>query len=278
MSASTPLPSSGLVGNALTVRYRKDQRAIIAGQSIEIPVGRITVFVGPNGSGKSTLLKTLARQLSPETGSVVLDGRDIATLSAQQFACRLGILFQENTAPHDLTVEALVLHGRYPHRKLLESLTQEDHEVVEQALTMTGVADLRDHPVNQLSSGQKQLAWIAMLLAQAPQYMFLDEPTTFLDLAHQFDVMDLIGRLNRELGKTVVLIVHDLNLAARYADHIFALRDGRIVAAGAPADVLTVETLREVFDVEARIIRDETTGTLHCVPAGRAHTTSGEKR
>lgn len=183
---------TGLAGNGLTVRYRKDQRPIIVAQSIQIPVGRITVFIGPNGSGKSTLLKTLARQLSPECGAVVLDGKDIATLSARQFACRLGILFQENLAPHDLTVEALVHHGRYPHRKLLEALTQEDRDCIEQALTMAGVTELRDHAVNQLSSGQKQLAWIGMLLAQAPQYMFLDEPTTFLDLAHQFDVMDLI--------------------------------------------------------------------------------------
>ena len=261
--------SNGLGGTDLTVRYQKERPPIIAGQSIEIPDGKVSVFIGQNGSGKSTLLKTLARQLVPESGTVMLDGRDIAKMSGRDIALRLGILFQENTAPNDLTVEELAYHGRYPHRRLFESLTSEDREAVEAALQMCGASALRHRPISQLSSGQKQLAWITMLISQSPHYLFLDEPTTFLDLAHQFDVMDLISRLNRDLQKTVVLVIHDLNLAARYGDHIFAMRDGRIVASGSPEQVLTVETLRAVFDIETRMFRDEETGTLHCLPICR---------
>ena len=261
---------TGLAGKNLTVRYQAKQSPIIEGQSFEIPVGKITVLIGPNGSGKSTLLKTLARQLLPELGSVILDGHDIVTFSPREFARRLGILFQENTAPNDLTVEELVYHGRHPHRRLFEPLTQEDRDAVEHALQISGADRLRYNLMSQLSSGQKQLAWIAMLLAQSPKYLFLDEPTTFLDLAHQFDIMDLVCRLNRELGNTVLLSVHDLNLAARYADHIFALRDGCIVASGSPASVLTVATLREVFHVETRIVHDDDSGVIYCVPLGKS--------
>jgi iron complex transport system ATP-binding protein len=252
------------------VRYDRNLPVVIDGQSIAIPEGRITALIGPNGSGKSTLLKTLARQLAPDAGQVVLDGRDIASLSRLQFARRVGMLFQENVAPTGLTVEDLVYHGRYGHRRLFESFTPEDRAAVEHALRMADIEHLRHRPVGRLSSGQKQLAWIAMALAQETQYLFLDEPTTFLDLAHQFEVMDLIHKLNRELRKTIVLVVHDLNLAARYADCIFALRAGRIAASGTPAEVLTVATLRQVFDVEARIIRDEQSNLFFCLPVGKA--------
>lgn len=253
----------------LTVRYHKARPPVIVGQTIEIPVGKISILIGANGSGKSTLLKTLSRQLVPETGIVILDGYDIATLTTHEIAMSLGILFQENHAPNDLTVEELAYHGRYPHRRLFESLTIDDRVAVEEALELCGVTALRQRPVSQLSSGQKQLAWIAMLLAQSPHYLFLDEPTTYLDLAHQFDVMNLIRRLNQELGNTIVISMHDLNLAARYADAIFAVRDGKVVAAGSPEKVLTVETLGSVFDVEAKVLKDESTGALHCVPIGR---------
>lgn len=268
-------PNEGLGGTGLTVRYQKERPPVLVEQSIDIPRGKISVFIGPNGSGKSTLLKTLARQLIPEAGAVILDGRDMASLTPRAIALRLGILFQENTAPNDLTVEELVCHGRYPHRRLFEALTTEDRQAVEKALDLCGATALRHRPISQVSAGQKQLAWIAMLLAQSPEYVFLDEPTTFLDLAHQFDVMNLVRRLNRELGSTLVISVHDLNLAARYADHIFALRDGRLVASGPPEDVLTVERLRAVFEVETRLFRDEETGALHCVPLGRTATTAG---
>jgi iron complex transport system ATP-binding protein len=258
----------GLRGDGLTVRYQK-RPPVIRDQSLAIPKGHITAFIGPNGSGKSTLLKTLARQLHPGSGTVILDGKDIISLTGVEMARRLGMLFQENIAPNDLTVEELACHGRYPHRRLFESFSPEDFAAIDQALELSGAGHLRHRPISQLSSGQKQLAWIAMLLAQSPAYMFLDEPTTFLDMAHQFDVMDLIRRLNRQLGTTVVLSVHDLNLAARYADHILAVRDGVIVADGTPAAVLTAETLRRVFQVDARIIDDPALGGIFCVPLGR---------
>ena len=262
---------SGLYGDRVSVRYDRGQPVVIDEQSIAIPVGKITALIGPNGSGKSTLLKTLARQLAPETGQIVLDGRDIATL-----ARRVGILFQENVAPAGLTVEDLIYHGRYGHRRLFESFTAEDQAAVESALLLADIAHLRQRPVVQLSAGQRQLAWIAMALAQETQYLFLDEPTTFLDPAHQFEVMDLLRKLNRELGKTIVLVVHDLNLAARYSDRLFALREGRIIASGTPDEVLDSDTLRRVFDIEARILRDENGRFLFCLPVGRVCAASKE--
>jgi len=268
-----PATEAGLHGRRLTVRYNPGQPVVIDGQSIDIPTGRITVLIGPNGSGKSTLLKTLARQLAPESGDVHMDGRDIATLSRRAFARRLGILFQENAAPHGVTVEELVAHGRYAHQRLFDAFTDEDRAAVDVALERTGIAPLRQHWVASLSAGQRQLTWIAMALAQETGYLFLDEPTTFLDLAHQFEIMDLLRALNRELGKTLVLVVHDLNLAVRYADFIFALRDGRIAASGPPSEVLSPAILRQVFDVEARIIRDAATGLCFCLPVGKADAT-----
>jgi iron complex transport system ATP-binding protein len=259
-------PPSGLSGQNLRVRYDADKKPVIDGESINIPVGKITALIGPNGSGKSTLLKTLARQLKPEFGHVIIDGREIATLPSTELARKLGILFQENVAPNDLTAEELVFYGRHPHRRFFESLTPDDNAAVEEALRLADLLELRHRQISHLSAGQRQLAWIAMAVAQQPHYLLLDEPTTFLDLAHQFDVMDLIRRLNRDLGKTIVLVVHDLNLAARYADHIFALRDGKIIASGSPREVLTVEKLRQVFDVETVILRDESRNTFFCAP------------
>lgn len=264
------LHANRILGGAdLTIGYQKERPPVIVGQNIEIPVGRISMLIGPNGSGKSTLLKTLSRQIQPRGGFVIMDGRNLASMGVREIARTLGILFQENNAPNDLTVEELVYHGRYPHRRLFDALSPEDRFAVEQALALSGADRLRHRPISQISSGQKQLAWIAMLLAQSPHYLFLDEPTTYLDLPHQFDVMNLVRRLNRELGNTIVITMHDLNLAARYGDHIFALHEGRIVAAGRPEEVLTTQTLRTVFDVESRLFRDEQTGSLHCVPIGR---------
>ena len=268
---SEPIPQCpGLDGEKLRLRYDPHQPLVIDGESLRIPHGKITALIGANGSGKSTLLKALARQLQPESGRVILDGHDIATLAPRRLAQKLGILFQEHIAPGDLTVEELIYHGRYPHRGLFESLTPEDHSAVEDALRMACLEAIRHRPLNQLSGGQRQLAWIAMAVAQSPAYLLLDEPTTFLDLAHQFDVMDLILRLNRELGKTVVLVVHDLNLAARYADYLFALHLGKVVAFGAPSEVLTVDTLRHVFEVETRIIRNQGEQAFFCIPVKRA--------
>jgi len=260
----------GLKGEHLRVRYDPHQPFVIDGETMRAPHGRISALIGPNGSGKSTLLKALARQLPCELGNIVLDGRDIASYPSFELARKLGILFQERRAPADLTVEELLRHGRYPHRRLFESFQPEDDAAVESALRMAGIENLRHALLGQLSGGQKQLAWIAMAVAQSPHYLLLDEPTTFLDIAHQFDVMDLLVRLNRELGMTVVLVVHDLNLAARYADYIFALSAGKLVAAGAPEKVLNEDLLRSVFEVEARIVRDDVRGAPFCVPVKRA--------
>lgn len=262
-----------MTAEGIRVRYGPRDPLIIDGESLRIPQGRISALIGANGSGKSTLLKTLARQLPPESGNIVLDGLDIATVPTRELARKLGILFQERHAPGDLTVEELVSHGRYPHRSFLESFGAEDETAVGNAMGMAGIGELRHRLVGQLSGGQKQLAWIAMAVAQNPRYLLLDEPTTFLDMAHQFDVMDVLVRLNRDLGMSIVLVLHDLNLAARYADRLFALRAGKIIAAGAPDEVMTEGTLRRVFDVETLIVRDEARKTVCCIPLKRS--TSG---
>ena len=271
------LHDEGLSGEQLRLRYAPNWPLVVDGESVWIPQGKISALIGPNGSGKSTLLKGLARQLPPKSGRVILDGRDVATLAPRVLARKLGILFQERQAPDDLTVEELVAHGRYPHRRLFEALLPEDEAAVSEALQMAGIAELGPRRLRQLSGGQKQLAWIAMAVAQSPQYLLLDEPTTFLDLAHQFEVMDLLLRLNRELRMTIVLVVHDLNLAARYADYLFAMREGRIVGVGEPEEVLTERTLRRVFEVETQIIRDEATGVAFCIPVRRSVPAGQEK-
>jgi iron complex transport system ATP-binding protein len=260
----------GLTADHLRIRYDGGLSPIIADETVRIAHGKITVLIGPNGSGKSTLLKGLARQLPLEAGTVLLDGQDIARMPNRAFARTLGILFQENVAPADITIEELIYHGRYPHRRLFEGLAVEDSTAVEDALRLADLTAMRHRSVSQLSAGQRQLAWIAMILAQGPDYLFLDEPTTFLDLAHQFDVMDLIRRLNREHGRTIVLVLHDLNLAAQYADVLCAMRDGHVIASGIPDQVLTVETLRRVFDIETRILRDDSGRSVFCIPIRKA--------
>lgn len=261
--------ATGISGESLRVRYDARLPAVLEDTTLRIPEGKITALIGPNGSGKSTLLKTLARQLSPETGQVLMNGRDLRAMPARELARNLGILFQEHLAPGDISVEELVQHGRYPHSGFLQSPSVRDLEAVEEALRLTDLVGLRHRPVDKLSGGQRQLAWIAMTLAQEPRYLFLDEPTTFLDLAHQFDLMDLILRLNQVTGKTIVLVLHDLNLAARYADHLVVLRQGKILAEGPPSGLLTAEILRTVFEIEARIIPDDS-GRPHCIPLGKA--------
>lgn len=257
---------AGLHAESITVAYPSCADPVVVGQTFDIPLGVISALIGPNGSGKSTMLKAMAKQLCPSSGRVMLDGADLAHVSARHIACKLGILFQENIAPNDLTVEELTYYGRYPHHRLFDSLTAADHEAVEKALHLSGASKLRNHRVSQLSSGQKQLAWLALLLAQSPQYLLLDEPTTYLDLAHQFEVMEMVRNINRQLGCTVVVSVHDLNLAAQYVDHIFVMMDGKIIATGAPQEVLTPMTLREVFGVEMRVFRDAESGVLCCLP------------
>jgi iron complex transport system ATP-binding protein len=250
--------------------------------SLAIPAGRITALVGPNACGKSTLLRGLARLLKPRGGAVHLDGESIHRMPTKALARRLGLLPQAPTTPEGITVADLVARGRHPHGSWLRQWGAADEAAVEHALASTGTADLRDRAVDELSGGQRQRAWIALALAQETELMLLDEPTTYLDLAHQFDVLELLARLNADQGRTIVIVLHDLNQACRYADHLVALREGRIHAEGPPGEVVTEDLVREVFGLACRVIDDPITATPLCLPlAGerrRPSTASGARR
>jgi iron complex transport system ATP-binding protein len=251
-------PASGgsasmLTGENLVLRYPGTDQPVIDGETIIAEQGEVTALVGPNGSGKSTLLKGLANQLAPDNGSVLIDGEDVHTLDTKALARKLGLLSQENTSPESITVEDLVYHGRYPYRGFFDHVTAEDEQAVETAIDLAGCSHLRDREVGSLSGGQKQLAWIAMVLAQDTDVLLLDEPTTFLDLHHQLEVMDIVETLRDERDITVVVVLHDIDQAARYADTVVALCDGEIRARGPPDDVITEELLVEVFDIDAEV-------------------------
>jgi iron complex transport system ATP-binding protein len=252
-----------LHSQALSVGY--DDTIVIDDLSVALPTGRITAIVGANGSGKSTLLKTFARILKPFAGCVALDGREIHATPTRELARRLSILPQKTVAPEALTVSELVSYGRYPHRRWLRPTTDDDASMVHWAMEIVGVDDLHDRPVNSLSGGQQQRVWIAMTLAQGAAYLLLDEPTSHLDTCHQLEIMELLARLNREQQKTVVMVLHDLNLAARYAHHMIALKEGRVVISAAPADVMTPELLFAVFGIEAHVMHDPRYGSPMCI-------------
>ncbi|WP_062389280.1 ABC transporter ATP-binding protein [Demequina iriomotensis] len=240
---------------------------IVHGVDVQIPDGRITAIVGPNGCGKSTLLRALVRLLSPSSGTVLLDGEDIHRIHTREVARRVGLLPQSPVAPAGITVKELVARGRTPHQKVLRPWSAEDEMAVTSALHSTALTSIQDAVVDELSGGQRQRAWIAMTLAQDTPLMILDEPTTYLDIAHQYDVMDLLHHLNERQGRTIVMVVHDLHQAARYAHHVIAMRDGVVAAAGAPAEVFTEDLIRDVFSLEARVLTDPVTGTPMVVPA-----------
>ncbi|WP_062525449.1 ABC transporter ATP-binding protein [Demequina rhizosphaerae] len=240
---------------------------IVRGVDVDIPDGRITAIVGPNGCGKSTLLRALVRLLTPTSGTVLLDGEDIHRVPTREVARRVGLLPQSPIAPAGITVKELVARGRTPHQKVLRPWSAADETAVMSALHSTALTDIQDAVVDELSGGQRQRAWIAMTLAQDTPLMILDEPTTYLDIAHQYDVMDLLHRLNTRQERTIVMVVHDLHQAARYAHHVIAMRDGEVAAAGAPGDVFTEDLIRDVFSLEARVLADPVTGTPLVVPA-----------
>lgn len=258
-----------LSAHSLTLAY--DGRPVVPDLSLELPEGRVTVIVGANACGKSTLLRALARLLPPSTGRVVLDGRDIHQVPTRELARDLGLLPQTPLAPEGIVVGDLVARGRHPHQGLLGRWTTADAAAVAAALDATDTASLVDRAVDELSGGQRQRVWIAMALAQETSVLLLDEPTTYLDLSHQVDVLDLLTDLNRSRGTTIAMVLHDLNLAARYADHIVAMRAGRIVAAGSPAEVVTADLVRDVFGIDAAVIEDPVAHTPLVVPRGRHH-------
>lgn len=256
---------------ARDVRLGYGDREIVPGLSVTVPPGQITVIVGPNACGKSTLLRAMARLLVPSAGAVLLNGRSIQEMPTKEVAAVLGILPQSPTAPEGITVSDLVGRGRYPHQGWFRRWGAEDDEAVAQALLSTDVLELADRPVDELSGGQRQRVWIAMALAQRTDILLLDEPTTFLDASHQLDVLDLLTDLNRERGVTMVAVLHDLNLACRYADHMIAMKAGRILAEGRPVDIVTEELVGEVFGMRCSVIEDPASATPMVVPLGRHH-------
>lgn len=264
---------SNLRTEKVTLGY--DEVAVITELSTEVPHGKITSVVGPNGCGKSTLLRSLARLMNPRGGTIYLDGAAISNLPTREVAKRLGILPQNPVAPEGLTVRELAAQGRYPHQSWFEQWSKDDERAVERALQTTGVLELADRSLDTLSGGQRQRAWISMALAQETETLLLDEPTTFLDMAHQLEVLQLLSRLNREEGRTVLMVLHDLNNAARYSHQMIALSEGRVFAAGPPEEVMTPELLREVFKVEAEIVPDPRTGVPLCIPYGLHYPSAG---
>ena len=276
MTAVTTRPSvdapatpdtSRLRVEGVTLGYR--ERVVVDDVSTAVPDGRITVVVGANACGKSTLLRGMARLLRPSSGQVVLDGSSIHAMATRDVARRLGLLPQNPVCPEGVTVVDLVGRGRAPHHGRFQRWSAADEQAVTRALEATDTLDLADRVVDELSGGQRQRVWIAMALAQESDLLLLDEPTTYLDVAHQVDVLDLLAELNATRGTTVVMVLHELNLAARYADHVVALLDGKVVAEGPPADVITEESVLEVFGMRCRVVPDPVSHTPMVVPVGR---------
>ena len=258
-----------LRGESLTLGYH--QQAIIDQLDVDIPKGKITVFVGSNGCGKSTLLKAFARLINPKQGQVILNGTDIQQRSTSQVARELSILPQSPQAPESMSVYQLVRMGRYPHQNWLKQWSVNDEQKVMKALGRASLLDLQDRPVDSLSGGQRQRAWIAMTLAQDTDVILLDEPTTYLDLAHQIDVLDLLYDLNREEHKTIVMVLHDLNLACRYAHFMVAIADKKVFAKGDPTDILDAHNVRHIFGLDCHIATDPIFGTPMCIPFGKGN-------
>lgn len=257
-----------LRGEALCAGY--NGRQVLADVDFTVQDGSVTVLLGPNGSGKSTLLKTLARTLAPNAGKVLLDGTDIHRQSTRAVAQRLGILPQSPSAPDGLTVRELVGLGRFPYQSLLRQWSRHDEAAVEEAMAVADVVAFADRPVDALSGGQRQRCWIAMVLAQETELLLLDEPTTFLDLKVQVDLLELLVSLAHQQGRTLLVVLHDLNLAAAYADRLVMMKAGRILHDGTPEAVFTADNLKQVFDLDAQVIREPLAGRPVCVPVKRA--------
>ena len=256
-----------LHGDELTLGY--GTHVVAEGLTVAIPDGKFTAIIGPNGCGKSTLLRTLSRLMKPTAGNVWLDGEEIHRFATKEVARRIGLLAQNASAPGDISVAELVARGRYPHQPMFTRWREEDQLAVTSAMRATNIQDLADQPVDTLSGGQRQRAWIAMVLAQETSIMLLDEPTTWLDISHQIDLLELLSDLNREKGYTLAAVLHDLNQACRYATHLIALRDGKIVAEGAPKEIVTPELIEAIYGLRCMIIEDPVAHTPLVVPLGK---------
>lgn len=267
------MTSHSLTASKLSAGY--NDNSILRDLDLAIPPGKITVIVGANACGKSTLLRAMSRLLFPRSGQVLLDGKSIHRTPPRELARQLGLLPQSPIAPEGIVVADLVGRGRHPHQGLFSRWTHDDDEAVARALGATGITELAERTIDELSGGQRQRVWIAMALAQQTDILLLDEPTTFLDINHQIEVLDLLTDLNHERGTTIAMVLHDLNLAARYADHLVAMSNGSIYVSGTPEDVLTEENVRHVFGLECRVINDPTCGRPMMLPLGRHPARSG---
>ena len=261
------MSAHSLTASALSAGY--GDAVVLNGLDLAVPPGKITVIVGANACGKSTLLRAMSRLIAPRQGHVLLDGKSIHRMRSRELARIMGLLPQSPIAPEGITVVDLVSRGRHPHQGTFSSWTRQDEEAVANALSATQTVELANRPMDELSGGQRQRVWIAMALAQQTEILLLDEPTTFLDISHQVDVLDLLMDLNHRQATTIVMVLHDLNLAARYADHLIAMVGGRLHVAGSPEDVLTEQTVRQVFGLDSRIITDPTSGRPIMLPIGR---------
>lgn len=248
-----------------------DQTTVLKKLNVTIPSNRINVIIGANACGKSTLLKTMARLLNPQSGEVILDGKSIDQFPSKELARLLGILPQSPVAPEGITVTDLVGRGRFPYQSMLGRWSKDDYQAVSEALKMMNITELADHNIDELSGGQRQRVWIAMALAQQTDILFLDEPTTFLDIAYQIEILDLLTDLNKKHGTTIVMVLHDINLSTRYADYLFALKEGKVIAEGKPNEMITSELIQQVFELNCTVIEDPVSGSPLIIPKGKYH-------
>jgi iron complex transport system ATP-binding protein len=246
-----------------------DKKVIVNGIDIVIPSNKVSVIIGANACGKSTLLKTLARLIKPTSGEIVLDGKQVSQIPPKQLAQVLGLLPQSPVVPEGIMVSDLVARGRFPYQSFLKGMEKKDYEAVEEALEIMGITDLANRCVDELSGGQRQRVWIAMALAQQTDILLLDEPTTYLDIAYQVEILDLLTDLNRKRGTTIVMVLHDINLSARYADYIFAVHKGNLVSQGTPSEVICEELIKQVFGLDCSVIKDPVSDSPFIIPKGR---------
>ncbi|MEK5330363.1 MULTISPECIES: ABC transporter ATP-binding protein [unclassified Lysinibacillus] len=262
-------PTHTFRAEQITAGY--ENKTILQDVSVTIPSNKISIIIGANGCGKSTLLKTMARLIKPTSGQVTLDGQPIQKMPPKQLAKVLGLLPQSPIVPEGITVADLVGRGRFPHHSFLKGWSKKDYEAVAEAMEMMNITEFADRHIDELSGGQRQRVWIAMALAQQTDILFLDEPTTYLDITYQVEILDLLTDLNRKYGTTIVMVLHDINLSARYADYIFALHEGQLVAEGTPSDIITNGLIKDIFALECMVIEDPVSNSPSVVPIGRHH-------